>query len=318
MKALQDLEIFVKTADTGGLSAAARLLDISPAVASASLKRLESELGVSLFVRSTRHLRLTHAGERFLVRAREALDALRQGQEELGRGDALQGTLQLSLPSDLGRNVILPWLDEFLALHPRVLLRAQLSDRRADVYRDSVDVAIRYGELADSSLVALPLAVDCRRVLCASPDYVARHGVPANPLALSGHACLCFMLSDYVQDHWHFWQNNEQIAVRIDPARITDDGDVVRRWALAGQGIAFKSQLDAHADLTSGKLVALCQDWQGELAPLYLICANRRQLSPVVQALRGFLVSKCQTLMRESLRLPGCTSDLNPPTFVGQ
>ncbi|HTH41118.1 MAG TPA: LysR family transcriptional regulator [Rhodocyclaceae bacterium] len=297
MKALQDLDIFVKTADSGSLSAAARVLDISPAVASAALKRLETELGAALFVRSTRSLRLTQAGESFLLRSRQALEALRLGREELVDGEALRGDLQLSLPSDLGRNVMLPWLDEFLALHPAVRLRLQLSDRRADVYREPVDVAVRYGELPDSNLVALPLAADCRRVLCASPDYLARHGAPANPQALAGHACLCFMLSDYVHDHWRFQRGDEALTVRVDPSRVADDGDAVRRWALAGQGIAFKSQLDAADDLAAGRLVTLCPDWLGEPAPLYLICADRRQLSPVVQALRTFLVEKCRALL---------------------
>lgn len=301
MKALQDLEIFVKTADGGSLSAAARSLDLSPAVASAALKRLEAELGTALFVRSTRSLRLTQSGEAFLLRCRQALETLRLGREELADGGGLQGELLLSLPSDLGRNVMLSWLDEFLALHPRVRLRLQLSDRLADVYRQPVDVAVRYGELPDSNLVALPLAPDCRRVLCASPGYLDRHGAPASPQALAGHACLCFMLSDYVHDHWRFRRGDEEVALRVDPVRVSDDGDAVRRWALAGQGIALKSQLDVAADLAAGRLVALCPDWECEPAPLYLICADRRQLSPVVQALREFLAGRCG----EALAVPG-------------
>jgi len=298
MKALQDLEIFIRTADSGSLSAAARQLDISPAVASAALKRLETELGAALFVRSTRSLRLTRAGEGFLARCRQAVETLRLGREEMASGDeAIRGDLHLSLPSDLGRNVLLPWLDEFLALYPLVRLRLQLSDRRSDIYREPVDVAVRYGELPDSNLVALPLAADCRRVLCASPDYLARHGKPATPQALAGHDCLCFMLSDYVHDQWRFSRHGEALTVRVNPVRVADDGDVVRRWALAGQGIAYKSQLDAAEDLAAGRLTALCPEWLGEPAPLYLICADRRQLSPVVQALRNFLVTRCKSLL---------------------
>ncbi|HEX5393108.1 MAG TPA: LysR family transcriptional regulator [Rhodocyclaceae bacterium] len=298
MKALQDLQIFVHTADHGSLSAAARSLDISPAVASAAIKRLEAELGAALFVRSTRSLRLTQAGEGFLLRCRQALEALRQGQEEMAASDdVLRGDLLLSLPSDLGRNVMLPWLDDFLAQHPQVRLRLQLSDRLADVYREPVDVAVRYGRLPDSSLVALPLAPACRRVLCASPDYLARHGVPATPQALVSHDCLCFMLSDYVHDQWRFERDGEDLTVPVAPARVADDGDAVRRWAVAGQGIAFKSRLDIAADLKAGRLLALCPDWLGEPAPLYLICADRRQVSPVVQALRSFLAERCRALL---------------------
>src|SRR6478752_8315831 len=143
MKALLELEFFVRAADSGSFSAAARSLDLSPAAASAAIKRLETELQVRLFVRSTRSLRLTPDGERFLLHCRVALQALADGEQALrGDGSALRGSLQLSLPSDLGRHAVLPWLDAFLARHPALRLRVQLSDRVADVYREPVDLAL--------------------------------------------------------------------------------------------------------------------------------------------------------------------------------
>ncbi|MGP6219051.1 LysR family transcriptional regulator, partial [Pseudomonas paraeruginosa] len=169
-----DLQVFVHTSDSGSLSAAARQLDISPAVASAALKRLESELEVRLFARSTRSLRLTPEGDAFLLHARASLRSLEEGRRLLQGGkDQIAGVLQLSAPSDFGRNLLLPWLDEFQARYPRLSLRLLLGDRVADLYRQPVDVAIRYGAPADSSLVALPLAADNRRVLCAAPAYLA-------------------------------------------------------------------------------------------------------------------------------------------------
>lgn len=197
MKALQELDIFVRTVDNGSLSATARALDLTPAATSAALKRLEAELGVQLFVRSTRSLRLTPHGELFLEQCRPALAALQQVSQQLAAGEqSLRGVLKLSAPSDLGRNLLLPWLDEFQNLHPQVDIRLQLSDRMANVYSEPVDAAFRYGKPPDSSLVALPLAPSNRRVLCASPAYLAKHGAPATPHELTGHDCLCFMFGD--------------------------------------------------------------------------------------------------------------------------
>ncbi|WP_139291823.1 LysR family transcriptional regulator, partial [Pseudomonas aeruginosa] len=154
-----DLQVFVHTSDSGSLSAAARQLEISPAVASAALKRLESELEVRLFARSTRSLRLTPEGDAFLLHARASLRSLEEGRRLLQGGkDQIAGVLQLSAPSDFGRNLLLPWLDEFQARYPQLSLRLLLGDRVTDLYRQPVDVAIRYGAPADSSLVALPLA----------------------------------------------------------------------------------------------------------------------------------------------------------------
>ncbi len=298
MKMLRDLEIFRRAAESGSLSGAARGLDLTPAAASMALKRLEAELGVPLLVRSTRSLRLTHAGEIFLQHCRQALQLVAEGREALRSGDApVGGVVQLSVPSDLGRNVVLPWLDEFQALHPGVQLRLLLSDRLADIYRQPVDLVLRYGTLPDSALVALPVAAANHRILCAAPAYLDRAGVPASPEALAGHNCLCFMLGDYVHDRWRFFQGESEVAVQVSGDRVSDDGDAVRRWAVAGRGVAYKSALDIADDLQAGRLVRLCRDWTGEPAPLNLVCADRRQISAVVQALRAFLSQRCADLL---------------------
>ncbi|HEU4406024.1 MAG TPA: LysR family transcriptional regulator [Polyangiaceae bacterium] len=297
MKSLQGLALFVATAEAGGLSAAARRLGLTPAAASASLKRLEAELGAPLFVRSTRSLRLTPEGERFLRHARRALQLLHEGREAVARGrDAPGGTLRLSAPSDLGRRHLLAWLEEFLAGRPGLRLRLHLSDRLAGLHREPIDVALRYGEPRDSALVALPVAPDNRRVLCASPDYLARFGAPRSPDELARHNCLSFVLGEGLHDRWRFARDGREVAVAVRGDRAADDSDVVRRWALAGRGVAYKSALDVAQDLRAGALVALCREWQGEPAPLYLACADRRQLSPAVKRLREFLVGRCAAL----------------------
>ena len=203
MLRLEDLLVFLRTAECGSLSAAARELNLTPAVASAALKRLEAELGTLLLVRSTRSLRMTVNGERYLEHARAALATLAAGSEALAADkESVTGTLTLSAPSDLGRNVLLPWLNEFQSLHPALRLQLRISDRLTDMYRQSVDLALRYGVPSASSLVALPLSPDNRRVLCASPEYFARHGVPETPVDLRRHNCLRLVLGDAVHSRW--------------------------------------------------------------------------------------------------------------------
>ncbi|SDQ01659.1 LysR family transcriptional regulator [Ectopseudomonas guguanensis] len=298
MLRFDDLQLFVRTAETGSLSAAARLLNVSPAVASAALKRLEQQLQVRLLARSTRSLRLTPEGELYLVHARLALQSLEEGRQQLaGSQDGIRGMLQLSAPSDLGRNTLLPWLDAFQAEHPQLHLRLLLADRVADLFREPVDIALRYGAPEDSSLVALPVAPDNRRVLCAAPAYLARHGAPQSVDDLRQHNCLLYMLHGRVHDRWRFQSGKREMLLTVAGNRVSDDADVTRRWAVAGQGVVYKSWLDVADDVREGRLQVLLPDWQGEPTPLYLVCAHRAQLSKAVHLLREFLQRRCQRLL---------------------
>ncbi|MFK0086376.1 LysR family transcriptional regulator [Pseudomonas sp. NPDC090755] len=295
-----DLTLFVRAAELGSLSAAARLLDLSPAVASAALKRLEQQLGTRLLARSTRNLRLTAEGEGFLLHARQALGSLEEGRRQLARGkDEVSGVLQLSAPSDFGRNVLLPWLDELQREHPRLSVRLLLGDRNADLFRQAADIALRYGAPEDSSLVALPLCPDNRRVLCAAPAYLARHGEPKDVDQLTQHNCLLYQLGSRVHDHWRFGRGAQETGLTVSGDRFCDDADVVRRWALAGVGIAYKSWLDVASDVRAGRLKVLLGHLEGEPAPLNLMCTHRAQLGKPVQLLRNLLRERCQALLEQ-------------------
>jgi DNA-binding transcriptional LysR family regulator len=272
-------------------------MGISPAAGSALVKRLESELDMKLFVRSTRSLRPSAQAMAFLAECEEGLARIELAREKLQASrQVMRGRIQLSLPSDLGRNQVLRWLHEFRALYPEVTLGLQFSDRVAEVYREQVDVALRYGEPKDSSLVALPIAPHNQRVLCAAPAYLALHGRPNHPKDLKHHNCLSCMLSSRNHDTWQFTRDNVKFTVRVSGSIQCDDGDAVRRLMLMGEGIAYKSRLDVHDDLQQGALIALCEDWQGELAPLYMACPDRSQLRPSVHALRAFLMEKIDAL----------------------
>ena len=299
MLRFDDLQLFVRAADLGSLSAAARVMDMSAAVASAALKRIEQQLGARLLARSTRSLRLTAEGEGFLEYARGALSQLDEGRRLLARGqDQVSGVLQLSAPSDFGRNRLLPWLDEFQREHPQLTVRLLLGDRIADLFRQPVDIALRYGEPEDSSLVALPVAPDNRRVLCAAPSYLARCGEPRTLAQLAQHNCLLYMLSSRVHDHWGFHDGRREVGLTVSGDRFSDDADVVRRWAVAGVGIAYKSWLDVSADVLAGRLQVLLPELRCERAPLNLLCAHRAQLSKPVNLLRDMLNRRCAELGR--------------------
>lgn len=299
---LDDLQVFVSTVKLGSFSAAARLLDMSPAFASAAVQRLERHLGVRLFIRSTRRLRISDDGERYLPHAMVALNAMTQGEIALEEGRSeISGPLRLSMPSDLGRNVLLPWLDEFQAEHPGVQLQLQISDQVANLFTDHLDVSIRYGQLADSSLVSLPLMPLNTRTVCAAPRYVAQYGTPRTPEALSQHNCLRYVMGEQTHERWAFHTKEGVKTVVVTGNRVSDDADVVRRWAVAGAGIVYKSRLDVAADLSAGRLLELFAQDIGQPAPLQMVCAHRHSLTPVVQALRAFLAQRFHTLNADTL-----------------
>lgn len=293
---LQDVRVLVETARGGTLTAAARALDLTPAAASAMLKRLEVQIGARLFERSTRAMRLTEQGQTLLDYASRALELMEEGQAQVSsRGGALVGTVRVAAPSDLGRSVLLPWLDEFLDLHPGVHVALTVSDRVQDVLRDAVDVALRYGEPVDSRLVARPLHLS-RRVVCAAPSYLRRRGTPKTPHDLADHNCLTLHIAGKREVRWLFdgpaGKEGPPVEVRVDGDRSADDGAIGRDWALAGAGIVYKSNLDIAAQLHSAALVALLPDWLGQRYALNAILPSNRFVPARVRSLVDFLAAK--------------------------
>jgi DNA-binding transcriptional LysR family regulator len=296
MYATADLRLFVLAAETGNLSQAARELDLLPATASAAVKRLERQLDARLFERSTRHLRLTPDGETFLDYCREALLLLEQGAALLGNGKGkVRGKLRVTAPADLGRNVIAPLAGAFLARHPGVTLVLQCSDRAADLFRDPFDLAFRYCQPDDASFVSQKLA-DNRRVLVAAPSYLKRHKAPASVDELQHHQCLIHSLSQGMSNSWRFTQGRTAVEAKVQGNRVTDDGGLVREWAVQGAGIAYKSQLDVHADLQAGRLQVLLPRLTGEDWPLHVIYPHRAGLAPAARAFILYLAPLLQEM----------------------
>ncbi|WP_423594530.1 LysR family transcriptional regulator [Roseateles sp. MS654] len=293
-----ELRLLVECARGGSLTAASRQMGITPAAASAMLKKLETRLGVRLAERSTRALRLTGAGERLRDYAQRALELLEEGVALASEGEdgggqdrgatALRGRIRLSAPSDLTRRIVLPLLDDFLDRHPGVELQLNVGDALLDVVRDEVDLALRYGELADSRLVARKLHAG-RRVLVASPDYLRRHGRPSHPDELLAHECIRFKIGDRLERTWAFWRRDAMQAAPMEVAvqgrRAADDGGIAHQWALEGRGLTYKSDLDIRDSLASGALVDVLPDWVGRPMPLHALMPSQRFLPQRLKAL---------------------------------
>jgi DNA-binding transcriptional LysR family regulator len=283
---VDDLGLFLRSAALGSFTAAAVEANLLPGQVAAAIKRLELELEVRLFTRTTRSLRLSAEGEQYLSTARSVLEHLEQGRANL-RGDnaPLRGTLQIAAPSDLGRNILLPWLTDFRRFHPELNLRLLLSDQVSNLFRDPVDVAIRYGQNQDASYIALPLVPLNRRVLVASPNYLLRHGTPMIPQDLVRHVCLPYLQNGRLHDRWQLGAE----TVHVTGPLFSDDADVVRLWALEGEGLAYKSWLDVSADVQAGQLVVVLADYPGDVYPLSFACPHRGQMSRAVTELHQWL-----------------------------
>jgi DNA-binding transcriptional LysR family regulator len=288
---LSDIEVFVASAEGQRLAHAARVLGITPAGASAALKRLEALLGVKLILRTTRKLRLTQEGERYLPHARQALAALREGRLALASThEGIVGVLRITGPADFGRNRLMTRLVDFAARHPLVRFQVTLDDAIGDFFSEPIDLALRYGRLADSRLIAVPLG-ELPRVLCASPDYLARRGVPTHPRDLREHDTLCYMQNHRAVDRWSLRRDAEHVEVDVLPRWVFSDAEMVRRCALRGMGIAYRIHGDVEADLAAGRLQRVLPAWAGEPVLLSLVYPDRA-LSPALRALIGFLAEE--------------------------
>ena len=292
---IDDLGLFLRSAALGSFTAAAVEANLLPGQVAAAIKRLERELQVRLFTRTTRSLRLSAEGEQYLPTARGVLEQLALGRERLRGDDApLRGTLQIAAPSDLGRNILLPMLTEFRRQHPELSLRFLVSDQVTNLFRDPVDVALRYGWNEDANYIALPLAPWNRRVLVASPDYVARHGTPTSVDDLTRHPCLLYLQNGRLHDRWELGEQTVQVTGPL----FSDDADVVRRWAVAGEGIAYKTWLDVYADVQAQRLVVLLPEIPGDVYPLSFACPHRGQMSRAVTQLYQWLNQQFSALQR--------------------
>lgn len=301
MENLGDIRLFVEAANLGGLSAAGRKLGLSPAAASARLVKLEATLKTRLFERTTRQLRLTEEGRMYLLHCQQALQALEDAHAALQAGrSVVRGKVRISATSDFGRHVLKGWLDEFNVQYPEVTFALVLSDSLSNLLLDDIDLAIRFGVPPDSSLIARHLARN-RRVLCASPGYVATHGAPKHPRDLERFDCIVLGTAAGLANDWRFTRGGkvETYTVPLATARETNDGALAREWAVAGYGIAMKSVWDIGADLRAGTLMILMPEWRSPDVPVHALYHRSRYMAPRVRALLDFLLERFSTVSRD-------------------
>lgn len=289
---LQDLQVVLKVAEFRSITSAATNLDMRTSTASAAIKRVEKALGAELFVRTTRQLRLSTAGERYIPQCEQAMLMLEQARQNIKDDqDIVDGELRIAVSSDLGRNLVIPWLDEFLDLYPGVSLKLNISDSNIDFYRDAVDVALRYGSPDDSNLYGFKIC-NVPGLLCATPEYLNIHGIPEHPRDLVSHNGLFYQLYDVIHDNWKFIKEDKEYKIRMKGNRASNDGDLVRRWCVAGKGISIKSCLDMSNDLLSGKVVNVMPGYLPRSTELWLICPSRQSITPAVRLLRDMFKKK--------------------------
>lgn len=261
MDKFTDMTLFVTIVNNHGLAAAGRELGLSPATVTARLQALEARYGVKLLNRTTRHVSLTDAGALYHQSCLEILDSVKQTEDLLQTGSTqVRGTLKISAPRDIGKQYLSPLLSEFNQLYPEVTPYLYLNDNLTNLAESGLDIVIRYGELADSNLISRRLA-SSKRVLCASPQYLATKGTPQVPLDLNDHDCLAMVRSNQELKTWHFQHQQQHDVVTVVAKRFSDDGEVIRQWALDGAGIALKSILDVQQDIDQGRLVTLLDDY---------------------------------------------------------
>ena len=288
MIAIEDLRLAVTLSRCESLSAAARILNVSPPALSMRLRKLEAQLGIILANRDARRLSLTADGERFARESAYLLEQLEALPESFKQHDeCLVGTLRLAAPFGYGRQRIAPLLARFAKLHPQLRLHLDLRETPWPDRHDS-DAVIHIGSLNDSLWIARPLAHN-NRWLCASPDYLEQHGMPASPDELARHRCICIRENDEDVTLWHMHKGATKKTLRIEPALLSNDGSVARRWAEQGLGIVLRSEWDVSDAIARGALVRVLADWQLTSAPINLLVPVRKQRSARVQALMEFL-----------------------------
>lgn len=290
MDRIGDLTLFLRVLDLGSISAAARSLNLSVAVVSQRLKRLEKELGVRLLHRSTRRLHATPEGLALAEQGRpliEDLDALTVGLRQTGSD--VTGTLRLTTSATFGRMYISPLLPEFLSRYPQIKVSLNLTDLRLDLVSAGLDLAIRIGESEDSSLVARAIG-DNRRTMAASPDFLRKYGMPTTPEELAERECLILVGSQGRNETWQLIDpSGEPVSVRVQGRIDSNFGEVLRDAALAGLGIGRFSNWHIHEDLRSGRLVRVMPNYSSGDSNIYAVMPQRRLVPARVRAFVAFL-----------------------------
>jgi DNA-binding transcriptional LysR family regulator len=282
MDKLKAFETFVAVATRGSLTAAARAEGVAPAIIGRRLDALEEHLGVKLLVRTTRRITLTHEGSAFLEDCQRLMVDVANAEASVSAGGVkASGHLRITAPAGFGRRHVAPLVPRFRQMHPDVAISLNLSDRVVDLAAEGFDCAVRVGDLPDSSLVSVRLA-DNRRLCVATPDYLARRGTPQTPADLLRHDCLTLSSEASQTRGWAFRtpgaQGHEVLHLRPGGPLDCSDGQVLHDWCLAGWGIAWRSTWEVEAEIASGRLVPVLEDYAAAPNGIFMVLPQRKHL----------------------------------------
>ena len=289
MDRFQEMRAFVAVVDSGSFVRAADALALSKTAVSRLVGDLEARLGTRLLHRTTRRLSLTPEGEVFHDRCRQLLDGVAEAEAELSAqaGEAI-GQLRVNVPVSFGLLHLAPLWPAFMELHPKVMLDVTLSDRIVDLVDEGYDLAVRIARLQASSLVSRRLA-STRLILCASPQYLSRHGAPAHPSELAHHAVISYALLA-MGERWEFEGPDGPVGVGVVPRMRSNSGDTCCAAAVQHQGIVLQPSFLVAPHLASGALVELLPQYRSIELGVYAVYPSRKHLTTKVRALVDFLV----------------------------
>jgi len=287
-----EMVVFAHVVESGGFSAAARELKLTPSAVSKLVSRLEERLGVALMTRTTRNLRLTEEGETYYRRCVGIISDIEETERALAESaDVPRGRLRVNSSTPFAVCNILPALPEFMARYPEVEVDLSLTDEVVDLTEARIDVAIRVGPLRDTSLRARKIG-DSRRAVVASPEYLAAHGVPKSPADLSTHNCLRFNFQTSL-NVWPFIENGKMVSVPVTGNFLANGGETLRQLAVSGIGIVRLAEYLLGDDIAHGRLVPLLTDCNpGDHQAIHAIFFGHRYMPARVRCFVDFLVEK--------------------------
>lgn len=297
-----DLGFFSALCSAGSLSAAARELGITTAAVSKHLSQMEARMGKQLLTRTTRRMNLTPEGELYLEHARRILSAIDDLTELMGDTEGtVSGLLRVNATLGFGRMHIAPLISSFARRHPGLDLQLQLSVNPPPLTEDAFDVCIRFGAPPDARVIARRIAPN-RRILCASPGYLAMAGTPKTPSDLARHACIGIRQGEEAYGLWRLTQRrgkkHETQAIKTRGPLTTNDGEIAVNWALGGHGILMRAEWDVARYLSSGRLVQVLPDWDTPDADIYAVYPQRLQGTARVRLFVEHLTSALQRSLR--------------------
>ena len=291
MGQLEDMQVFVRVVDAGGIGRAATQLGMAKSAVSRRLSELESRLGLRLINRTTRTSSLTDAGRAYYERARQVLDDVAEMNAMTSNEDASpQGTMHLAVPLSFGLSHLAPALDDFTQLHPKLVLNLDFSDRHVDLVEEGFDVAFRIADMKDSSLKARVIC-PIRHCLCASPEYLERFGNPKTPEDLQDHRWLRYQATPAASIKLIDREQKEH-KVRMSTTLIANNGDFLNQMAIAGRGIVLSPTFISYQALKEGKLIRVLESYSLPIMQAYAVYPQTRYLSQRVRLLVDFLVER--------------------------